>query len=56
MISTFSAIPGKDLVTLREAVANFFKNQSDEERLARSAAARLEAGIVRRFIDMEKLP
>lgn len=56
MISTFSAIPGKDLVTLREAVADFFKTRSDEERLARSAAARLEAAIVRRFIDMEKLP
>ncbi|MCG6939304.1 MAG: F0F1 ATP synthase subunit epsilon [Gammaproteobacteria bacterium] len=56
LISTFSAIPGKDLDSLRQMVTNYFKNQNEEERLARSAAARLEAGIVRRFIEMEKLP
>jgi len=56
LISTFSAILGKDLKTLRETVANYFTNQNEEEQMARSAAARLEAGIVRRFIDMEKLP
>jgi len=56
LISTFSAILGKELETLRESVADYFKNQNEEERLARSAAARLEAGIVRRFIDMQKLP
>lgn len=55
LISTFSAVPGRDLETLRQAVTTYFQNQSAEERLARSAAARLEAGIVRRFIDMEKL-
>jgi F-type H+-transporting ATPase subunit epsilon len=56
LISTFSAILGKDLKTLRETVKNYFTNQNEEEQMARSAAARLEAGIVRRFIDMEKLP
>ena len=56
LISTFSAIPGKELGTLRESIANYFTKQNEEEQLARSAAARLEAGIVRRFIDMEKLP
>ena len=56
LISTFSAIAGKDLETLRDSVNRHFKTQNEEERLARSAAARLEAGIVRRFIDMEKLP
>jgi len=56
LISTFNAIAGKDLETLRDSVSLHFKAQNEEERLARSAAARLEAGIVRRFIDMEKLP
>jgi F-type H+-transporting ATPase subunit epsilon len=54
LISTLSAVPGRDLKTLRDAVTGYFENQSAEERSARSAAARLEAGIVRRFIDMEK--
>lgn len=56
LISAFSAVLGKDLETLRESVTKYFSIQSEEERLARSAAARLEAGIVRRFIEMEKLP
>jgi F-type H+-transporting ATPase subunit epsilon len=56
LISTFSAIPGKDLETLRQAVTDYFSRQTAEERMARAATARLEAGIVRRFIDMEKLP
>ncbi len=56
LISTFSAVLGKDLNTLREAVTNYFTIQNEEERLARAAAARLETGIVRRFIEMEKLP
>lgn len=56
LISTFSAVPGKDLETLRQTVTSYFSSQTAEEQLARAAAARLEAGIVRRFIDMEKLP
>lgn len=56
LISTFNAIMGTELNTLREKVTSYFNSQTDEERLARAAAARLEAGIVRRFIDMEKLP
>lgn len=55
LISTFSAIRGKELDTLRQSVSNYFDTQNEEERLARAAVARLEAGIVRRFIDMEKL-
>lgn len=55
LISTFNAIPGKELDTVQTSVTNYFNKQNEEERVARSAAARLEAGIVRRFIDMEKL-
>jgi F-type H+-transporting ATPase subunit epsilon len=54
LISTFSAVPGHELETLREMVTSYLDSKTEEERLARSAAARLEAGIVRRFIDMEK--
>ena len=54
LISTFSAVLGDELETLRETVASYLDTKTEEERLARAAAARLEAGIVRRFIDMEK--
>ena len=56
LISTFNAIMGTELDTLREKVTSYLNSQTEEEHLARAAAARLEAGIVRRFIDMEKLP
>jgi F-type H+-transporting ATPase subunit epsilon len=56
LISTFSAVLGQELETLQEKVSSYLIDMTEEERLARSAAARLEAGIVRRFIDMEKLP
>jgi F-type H+-transporting ATPase subunit epsilon len=56
LISTFHAVPGKDLDSLRKVVTAYFHSQNEEERLARAAAARLEAGIVRRFVDMEKRP
>jgi F-type H+-transporting ATPase subunit epsilon len=55
LISTFNAVPGRDLETLRNTVTNYFNSQSVEERQARAAVARLEAGIVRRFIEMDKL-
>lgn len=56
LISTLRAVPGDSLESLREVVEKHFAVRSDEERLARSAVARLEIGIVRRFIDMERLP
>jgi F-type H+-transporting ATPase subunit epsilon len=55
LISTFSAVLGQKLETLQEMVANYLENKTEEESLARAATARLEAGIVRRFIDMEKV-
>jgi len=56
LISTFNAIPNEELGTLKESVDKHFEIQHEGERIARTAAARLEAGIVRRFIDMGKLP
>lgn len=55
LISTYNAVLGDELDTLREAVGNYFKTRQEEEQIARAAAARLEAGIVRRFMEMEKL-
>jgi F-type H+-transporting ATPase subunit epsilon len=55
LISTFSAVPGQQLETLQETVTRYLQEKTEEESLARAATARLEAGIVRRFIDMEKI-
>ena len=54
MVSTRSAAGGGDLGELRRVVEEEFGVLDDRERLARSAAARLEAGLVRRFMDFEK--
>ena len=51
-VSTRNAVPGDDLQTLREVVRNRFLELDDRERSARSALARLEAGVVRRFIEL----
>lgn len=55
MVSTPNAIPGTDLATLRDAVRDAFVHLGDRERGARSALARLEAGVVRRFLDLEEV-
>lgn len=47
------AIQGDDLDRLRERLEADFRQQDDQERLARSAMARLEATIIRRFRDLE---
>jgi F-type H+-transporting ATPase subunit epsilon len=54
LVSTREAIEGDDLSTLEAEVAEAFGALDEEERIARTALARLEAGIVRRFIDLEK--
>lgn len=50
-ISTRSAVRGDDLHSLRREVHAQFLELDDRERAARSALARLEAGVVRRFIE-----
>lgn len=54
LVSTRSAIPGDDLRTLRETVRERYLELDERERLARSAIARLEAGVVRRFIELRE--
>ena len=54
LVSTRSAARGGDLGRLKQVVQEQFESLDERERLARSAAARLEAGLVRRFMDFDK--
>lgn len=53
LVSTRGAVAGEDLGELREAVRSRYLQLDEKERLARSALARLEAGVVRRFIELQ---
>ena len=54
LISTRDAIVGDDLGALEEQVKNAFLKVDEHERTARTALARLEAGMIRHFLDLEK--
>lgn len=54
LVSTRNAIPGEDLSSLRQSVKEQFMILDERQRSARSALARLEASVIRRFIDHEK--
>ena len=56
LVSTRHAVMSKDLGQLQQVVEQQFESIDERERLARSAAARLESGMVRRFMDLEKRP
>lgn len=47
-------VQGSDLASLRETVQESFIEMDEDERVARSALSRLEAGIVRRFADLQR--
>ena len=49
------AVLGRDLPGLRRVVAEEFLAVDDQERVARSALARLEAGVIRRMLDLERV-
>ncbi len=49
-----NAIIGPNLGTLERTVEKEFSALDDKERTARSAVARLEAGFIRQFLNMEK--
>jgi F-type H+-transporting ATPase subunit epsilon len=53
-LSTRSAIHGWDLETLRRVVDERFSILDEHERVARSATFRLEADLVRRFIELQR--
>lgn len=52
-VAVQSAIEGDDPVWLAERVALDFRRQDEDERDARAALARLEAGMIRRFRELE---
>ena len=54
LVSVRNAVQGKGLGSLRQTVQEQFERLDRQERKARSALARLEAGMVRRFLDMEQ--
>ncbi len=54
LVSTRHAVPGDDLATLRRTVRERYVELDERERSARSALARLEAGVVRRFNELRE--
>ncbi|HQZ40488.1 MAG TPA: F0F1 ATP synthase subunit epsilon [Vicinamibacterales bacterium] len=53
-VSVLNAVLGTGLDDLRETVASRFRQLDDEQRSARTALSRLEAGALRRFLDLEE--
>lgn len=47
-------VQGEDLESLQDTVQASFVDMDEDERVARSALSRLEAGIVRRFGNLRK--
>lgn len=52
-VSTRRAVKGPDLEELKETVDREFKILDDREKRVRSAAAKIEAGFVRRFLEIQ---
>ncbi|MCP1335303.1 ATPase [Futiania mangrovi] len=55
-VAVRAAIVGDDLETLHHQVTAAFVDLDEHERTARAALARLEASMIRRFIDLERPP
>ncbi len=53
-ISTRNAVRNADLGMAKNLVEEQFKTLDDRERMARSATAKLEADIIRRFMELKK--
>jgi F-type H+-transporting ATPase subunit epsilon len=54
LVSAWRGARGEDLASLRTVVEREFLTLDDRERAARSALARLETGVVRRFVELEQ--
>jgi len=52
LVSTRNAVRGADLGHLRATVEARFRQLEDRERATRSALARLESSVVRRFMEL----
>lgn len=53
-VSVIDAFESADLTSLRAQVASRFLSLDDHERAARTALARLEAGAIRRVLEIER--
>lgn len=54
LVSVRNAVRGESLATLRSVIEREFITLDQRERTARTALARLEAGVVRRFFELEE--
>jgi F-type H+-transporting ATPase subunit epsilon len=54
LISTANAVVGPDLGALKKTIEEEFRILDDRERKARSAVAKLEANLVRKFLELER--
>lgn len=55
-VSVRRAVRGNDLASLREVVEARFRHTDDQEKVARSAIARLEASVIRRYLELQEPP
>lgn len=54
IVSTRNAVKGPDLGQLKQVVEEQYQELDEREKKARAAAARLEADLVRRFMEMNE--
>lgn len=54
LVSTRKAVRGDDLASLRGVLKQDIIELDERERAARGALARLEAGVIRRFIELQE--
>jgi F-type H+-transporting ATPase subunit epsilon len=54
LVSTKNAVLGPDLGTLKHTIEKQFRVLDDHEKLARGALAKLEADLIRRFMEFEQ--
>jgi F-type H+-transporting ATPase subunit epsilon len=54
LVSTRNAVRSSELGTLKQIVEQEFRVLDDREKMARSASAKLEADLVRRFIELRE--
>jgi F-type H+-transporting ATPase subunit epsilon len=52
LIAVRRAVREDDLTRLRQVVEHEFRQLDEQERMARSTLARLEAGMIRRFVEL----
>ena len=53
LVSTRRAVRGSDLATLEQTVNREFRVVGEREQQARSTIAKLEAGFIRQFLDLQ---